>query len=43
MADIAEGHLLESVIEEITGKKMQRIVGDLTEEMVRENSFYALS
>lgn len=43
MADIAGGHLLESIIEEITGKKMQRIVGDLTEEMVRENSFYALS
>ena len=43
MADIAGGHLLESIVEEITGKKMQRIVGDLTEEMVRENSFYALS
>ena len=43
MADIAGGYLLESIVEEITGKKMQRIVGDLTEEMVRENSFYALS
>ena len=38
-AELTEAHLLESIIEEITGKKFKRIAGDLTAEMVRQSKY----
>ena len=38
-AELTEAHLLESIIEEITGKKFKRITGDLTAEMVRQSKY----
>ena len=42
MAEITDGHLLESIIMELSGKPMGRIQGDLTGQMVRECSKYAV-
>lgn len=43
MAELTAGHLLESIIMEISGKPMARLSGDLTEQMVRQCSKYAIS
>ena len=43
MAEITDGHLLESIIMELSGKPMARIQGDLTGQMVRQHSKYAIS
>ena len=42
MAEITDGHLLESIIMQLSGKPMARIQGDLTGQMVRECSKYAV-
>lgn len=43
LAELTDGHLLESIIMEISGKTMLPLTGDLTGDMVRENSKYAIS